>query len=123
VPELARRAQRKFAASRHIQILEGDSQREIPTLLQSLQEPALFWLDAGYYGWAGLEGNKERLTTELETILGHSVPGHIILMDDARGLNGQNGAPTIEQLQERIEAKFPGRHVEVKHDILRITPK
>ena len=46
---------------------------------------------------------------------------HVILMDDARGLNGQNGAPTVEQLKQRIEAEFPGRSVEVKHDILRIT--
>lgn len=122
VPELAARAQKKFAASRHIHILEGDSLREIPALLQSLHQPALFWLDAGYYGWAGLEGDKQRLTTELEAILGHSVAGHVILMDDARGLNGQNGAPTVEQLQERIHAKFAGRQVEVKHDILRITP-
>jgi hypothetical protein len=121
--ELARRAQKKFAALQHIHILEGDSQREIPALLQSLKEPALFWLDAGYYGWAGLEGDKQRLTTELEAILGHSIAAHVILMDDARGLNGQNGAPTVQQLQERIQAKFPGRSVEVKHDILRITPK
>jgi hypothetical protein len=41
-------------------------------------------------------------------------------MDDARGLNGQNGAPTVEQLKKRIAAEFPGRDVEVKHDILRI---
>ena len=37
-------------------------------------------------------------------------------------LNGQNGAPTVEQLKQRIETDFPGRKVEVKHDILRITP-
>jgi len=43
-------------------------------------------------------------------------------MDDARGLNGENGAPTVPQLKQRIEAEFPGRMVEVKHDILRITP-
>ena len=43
-------------------------------------------------------------------------------MDDARGLNGQNGAPTVPQLTQRIEAEFPGRSVEVKYDILRITP-
>ena len=122
VPQLAARAQKKFAAWPHIHILAGDSQREIPALLQSLKQPALFWLDAGYYGWAGLEGDKQRLTTELEAILGHSIAGHVILMDDARGLNGQNGAPTVEQLKERIQAKFPGRSLEVKHDILRITP-
>jgi predicted O-methyltransferase YrrM len=121
VPELAHRAQKKFARWPHIHILEGDSQRVIPELLGSLDRPALFWLDAGYYGWAGLQGDKQRLTTELEAILGHSVPGHIILMDDARGLNGKNGAPTVAELKERIERKFSGRSVEVKHDILRIT--
>jgi hypothetical protein len=120
--ELAQRAQKKFAYAPHVHILEGDSQQKIPELLQSLSQPALFWLDAGYYGWAGLQGDKQRLTSELEAVLGHRVPGHVILMDDARGLNGQNGAPTVEQLQQRIETQFPGRSVDVKHDILRITP-
>jgi hypothetical protein len=94
----------------------------VPELLQRLQEPALFWLDAGYYGWAGLQGDKQRLTTELESILKSPIPGHVILMDDARGLNGQNGAPTVDELKRRIEKEFPGRSVQVKYDILRITP-
>ncbi|HEY2498447.1 MAG TPA: hypothetical protein VGK24_15405 [Candidatus Angelobacter sp.] len=129
---LARRAAKKFSRWPHIHILEGDSQKVVPEILQSLHEPTLFWLDAGYYGWAGLQGDKQRLTTEFESILGHSIPDnfspghanqrHVILMDDARGLNGQNGAPTVEQIKQRIEAKFPGRHIEVKYDILRITP-
>ncbi len=122
-PELAHRAQKKFARWPHIHILEGDSQRVVPELLQSLRQPALFWLDAGYYGWAGLQGDKQRLTNELEAVLGHRVKDHVILMDDARGLNGQNGAPTAAELKQRIEAQFPGRSVEVKHDILRIIPK
>jgi hypothetical protein len=119
--QLAQRATKKFSRWPHIHILEGDSQQLLPDLLQRLHAPALFWLDAGYYGWAGLQGDKERLTTELEGILGHSIKQHVILMDDARGLNGQNGAPTVPGLQQRIEAEFPGRMVEVRHDILRIT--
>jgi hypothetical protein len=120
---LAERAQKKFSRWPHIHIREGDSQRVIPELLHSLRQPALFWLDAGYYGWAGLQGDKQRLTTELEAILSHPVAGHVVLMDDARGLNGQNGSLTVEQLKQRIAAQFPGRFVEVKHDILRITPR
>jgi hypothetical protein len=119
---LAARAAKKFARRPHIHILHGDSQKVVPELLQSLKEPALFWLDAGYYGWAGLHGDRQRLTSELEAILGHSIPNHVILMDDARGLNGQNGSPTVDQLKQRIQAGFPGRSVEVKYDILRITP-
>jgi hypothetical protein len=120
---LAERAQKKFARWQHIHVVEGDSQKEIPRIVQSLKKPALFWLDAGYYGWAGLQGDKQRLTTELDAILRDQRFRHVILMDDARGLNGQNGAPTVPQLKERIEAEFPGRAVEVKHDILRITPE
>ncbi|HET9839311.1 MAG TPA: hypothetical protein VFR84_13850 [Candidatus Angelobacter sp.] len=118
---LAARAAKKFARWPHIHILEGDSQKKIPELLQSLRQPALFWLDAGYYGWAGLQGDKQRLTSELEAILRDRRFPHVILMDDARGLNGQNGAPTVEQLKQRIEEEFPGRSVAVKYDILRIT--
>lgn len=126
-PALAQRAQQKFARWPHIHILEGDSQKVVPELLKSLKEPTLFWLDAGYYGWAGLHGNEKRLTSEIEAVLSHSLPGHptsphVILMDDARGLNGLNGSPTVPELKQRIEAEFPGRGFEVKYDILRITP-
>lgn len=121
-PRLAQRAARKFARYPHIHILEGDSRQMVPALLRTLHEPALFWLDAGYYGWSGVQGDKQRLTTELEAILRDPGKKHVVLMDDARGLNGQNGAPTVQQLKERIEAEFPGRSVEVKYDILRIIP-
>ena len=119
-PQLAQRAVRKFARYPHIKIFEGDSQKVVPDLLKSLAQPALFWLDAGYYGWAGLQGDQQRLTTELEAILRHPLPGHVVLMDDARGLNGLNGAPTVAELKQRIESEFPGRQVEVQYDILRI---
>jgi hypothetical protein len=119
---LAARAAKKFARWTHIHILQGDSQVAVPELLKSLTQPALFWLDAGYYGWAGLQGDKQRLTSELDSILRDTRFPHVILMDDARGLNGQNGAPTVEQLKQRIEAEFPCRSIEVKYDILRITP-
>jgi hypothetical protein len=118
---LAARATQKFARWNHIHILEGDSQQKVPEILSTLNQPALFWLDAGYYGWAGLQGDKQRLTVELDSILQHKVQDHIILMDDARGLSGQNGAPTVDQVKQHIESAFPGRRVEVKHDIMRIT--
>jgi hypothetical protein len=119
---LAARAAKKFARWPHVHILEGDSQIVVPALLKTLQQPALFWLDAGYYGWAGLQGDKQRLTSELEAILKDTKHHHVILMDDARGLNGQNGSPTVPQLKQRIEEEFPGRSVDVKYDILRIVP-
>jgi hypothetical protein len=121
-PTLARRAAGKFARWPHITILEGDSARLLPELLAAITEPTLFWLDAGYYGWAGFSGETGRLAAELDAILRHPVRGHVVLIDDARGLDGRNGALTVEQLKRQVAAQFPDRALAVKHDIVRITP-
>src|ERR1700732_968848 len=104
---LAQRAAKKFSRWPHLHIHEGDSQKGVPEPLKALKEPALFWLDAGYYGWAGLQGDKQRLTSELEAILQDSRYQHVILMDDARGLNGQNGSPTFPPHKQPIQAALP----------------
>ena len=122
-PELAQRAARRFAGDPRVRILEGDSAKVLPELLKTISQPALFWLDAGYWGWADLARDPERLSVEVEAALSHPVKGHVVLMDDARMLDGRNGAPTFEQLRGRIETRFPGRGVELRHDIVRITPR
>jgi hypothetical protein len=121
-PELAQRASRRFAGDARVRILEGDSAKVLPQLLKTISEPVLFWLDAGYWGWADLERDPERLSVEVEAALSHPVKGHVVLMDDARMLDGRNGAPTFDQLRSRITTRFPGRRVELRHDIIRITP-
>jgi hypothetical protein len=120
-PALAGRARRKFAPYEHIRIFCGDSRVVMPEVLALLKAPALFWLDAGYYGWVGLQGDQQRLSAELEMILSHRWP-HIILLDDARGLTGQNDIPSVRDVKAHIESKFPSRSVSVEYDILRITP-
>ena len=120
VPELAQRAARKFVRHRHIRIFCGDSRVVMPEVLSLLSEPALFWLDAGYYGWVGIRTNEQRLSAELEMILSHPCP-HIILLDDARGLTGRDGIPSVADVKAYVESNFPQRSVEVKFDIMRIT--
>ena len=96
----------------------------MPEVLALLGGPALFWLDAGYYGWVGIrtKNNEQRLSAELEIILSHPYP-HMILLDDARGLTGQDGIPSVGDVKSYVESKFPQRSVEVKYDIMRITPR
>jgi len=53
-------------------------------------------------------------------ILSHSYP-HMILLDDARGLTGRDGVPSVGDVKAYVESKFPQRSVEVKFDIMRIT--
>lgn len=120
VRELADRAVRKFARDSHIKIFCGDSRVVMPEILALLKEPALFWLDAGYYGWIGKQGDQQRLSAELEMILSHPYP-HIILLDDARGLTGQQGIPSVAEVKAYVEGTFPARTVEVRYDIMRIT--
>ena len=120
VPELAERATKKFARYPHIRILCGDSRVELPKVLALLSAPALFWLDAGYYGWVGKQGDQQRLSAELEMILSHPFR-HIILLDDARGLTGRDGIPSVGDVKAYVERKFPTRQVEVEYDIMRVT--
>jgi hypothetical protein len=119
VTELVERAKRKFARDQHVHIFCGDSRMVIPEVLALIQGPALFWLDAGYYGWVGMRTDDQRLSAELEMILSHPYP-HIILLDDARGLTGQDGIPSVEDVKGYVESRFPQRSVEVKYDIMRI---
>ncbi len=120
VPALAERAMRKFARDEHVRIFCGDSRVVMPEVLALLKGPALFWLDAGYYGWVGKQGDQQRLSAELEMILSHPYP-HMILLDDARGLTGRDGIPSVGDVKAHVESKFPERSVEVKFDIMRIT--
>ncbi len=121
-PRLACLAQKRFHKCSHVEIMNSDSQTAVPMLLQRLNERCLWWLDAGYYGWSGGFGNPNRLGSELNAILADRIPDHVILMDDADGVNGQAGTPKLEELIASIESEYPNRHVVVAHNILRITP-
>jgi hypothetical protein len=122
VPALAERATKKFARYPHIRIFCGDSRVEMPKVLALLHGAALFWLDAGYYGWVGEQGDRQRLSAELEVILSHPFP-HVILLDDARGLTGRDGIPSVSDVRAYIKTTFPNRQVEVEYDIMRVTPQ
>ena len=122
-PRLARLAQQRFRGRPQVEVVEGDSQAVVPAILLKLKERALFWLDAGYCGWSGGIGNPNRLGTEFAAILSDRIPDHVILMDDADGINGEGGSLTLSELIAFIEATYPNRRVEVAHNIIRITPR
>jgi hypothetical protein len=110
-------AQARFRNLPRVIILHGDSQSVVPKLARELNEPCLWWLDAGYCGWAGAAGRSDRLGGEMEAILSAPVQGHVILMDDADGVVG------LDDLLRAIQRNYPGRQVEVAHNIIRITPR
>ncbi len=122
-PRLAKRAQQRFGGQPHVHVIEGDSQTVVPDLLKQLDRRCLWWLDAGYCGWVGEIGNPNRLGSEFEVILADQRHEHIILMDDADGINGEGNSPTLQQLIASIEQNYPNRQVEVARNIIRITPR
>ena len=121
-PQLAALARRNFATAPNVHLYEGDSQRILPEILASITAPALFWLDAGYYGWDNAIGSRSRMGDELDSILRHPVAGNAILMDDADALDGTRGAPTFAAVKEMIEGEFPGRQVWQQYNIMHIEP-
>ena len=122
-PGYARRAAHRLRRHRHIEVLEGDSATRLAELLGRVREPALFWLDGHYSGGGTARGAKDTpLLEEVETIARHGVPGHVVLIDDARCL-GTGDYPTLATLDRLLRA-VPGiERVEVAEDIVRATPR
>lgn len=118
---LHEKAVRRFAKWPHIEIRLGDSEIEVPKVLGSLQEPALFWLDGHFSGGVTSRGRLETpILQELKAILPHPVGGHVILVDDAREFTGQRDYPTLDELRTLVLERRPGSAFEVRDDIIRI---
>ena len=125
---LYRRAAKKFSRFNHVTILQGDSGEVLSKLLESLDEPCLFWLDAHHSSGATFKTGKGKLMTpiisELEHILSHpKAQSHVILIDDAREFTGENDYPTVSGLKELVFRMKPEFTLELQDDIIRIHKK
>jgi hypothetical protein len=111
---LAARAKRKFAAYPHIHLYQGDSGVVLPTIVPTLKDRCLFWLDA-HWG-----DESAPIKQELECIYRHPVRNHVLLIDDARYFDGRGDYLSVQDLREHAAREYPGSVVEVKDDIIRI---
>jgi hypothetical protein len=114
---LAKMAEGRFRKYQHVTIIKGDSQTVVPWLVNELDKACLWWLDAGYCGWAGASGKADRLDSEFEAILADRRHPHVILMDDADGVTG------LQELIATIQSSHPNHQVEIVHNIIRVTPR
>jgi hypothetical protein len=116
-------AEIRFRPYKHIRLLQGDSSALLSMVLQDLQQPCLFWLDAHYSGGFTAKGEIETpVLKELESVFQHPTPGHAILIDDARCFTGEHDYPTIEELRRFVLARWPDAAFRVEDDIIRIHP-
>lgn len=118
------RAVQRFRAHPHVTLLLGDSGVRLREVLESLTEPALFWLDAHYSGPVTARGVIDSpIVREMEAIRAHPVAGHVVLVDDMRDFNGADGYPSVDELVAWIRQADPGGVVKLRDDILRWHPQ
>lgn len=114
-PTLARLARVRFGRTASVHVHEGDSAAVLPSILESLDRPALFWLDAHPCTDRSATDAPVPLLAELAEIAAHPVQGHVVLVDDMR-LMGGSGFPAVDELAP------PGYRFEQVGDVGRLTP-
>ena len=118
---LYRKAVGKFFGLDHIHLHHGNSENLLPAILDTVDKPALFWLDAHYSGEGTGRGSMDSpIMKELRHIFDHPVRNHVILIDDARLFLGQNGYPLLNELRELVRRNHPRSEFVVRDDIIRI---
>jgi hypothetical protein len=90
----------------NIEVLHGDSAEILPALLETVSEPALFWLDAHYSGGRTAKGTlNSPIESELDAIFNHPIKNHVIAIDDARAFLGVGGYPSVSRLRHLTLSK------------------
>ena len=107
-------ASNRFANYDHISILQGNSSEILPKIIKDIERPCLFWLDAHHSGGITAKAeNNPPIMAEVACILNHPVKNHVILMDDARGLD-------LPSLRNLVLCKRPDLLFKVEDDIVRV---
>lgn len=116
---LCKSAQDRFADYPNVHILQGDSGKVLPEILNKINKPCLFWLDGHYSGGVTAKGKTETpILQELQAIL-NSPYNHVILIDDARRFTGEDDYPSVEAIKAIIHKAYPDWVFEVRDDIMR----
>jgi hypothetical protein len=122
-PHFHARAQQRFRRMPNIHLLQGDSGKEMASLVPRLQKPALFWLDGHYSGGATAKGDKEcPVLEELDAIF-RSPHNHVIYIDDARLFTGNDDYPSLDELWQLVLRSKPGYTMSMENDCIRLTPQ
>jgi hypothetical protein len=99
------RARRKFRAHSHVTVVCGNSATELARILERVDQPCLFWLDAHYSGGLTARGPLETpIIKELEAVFAHSAANHHILIDDARCFDATHDYPALQEVADYAAA-------------------
>ena len=113
-------AKKRFKRFANVIIRKGDSSYLLKSIVNEIDNRAIFWLD-GHYS-AGITGKGETecpIFGELEAILSVN-KNHIILIDDARCFIGKGDYPKLEEIKSFIFKKCPNSTISIDNDAIQI---
>lgn len=117
--DLYERAEKQFAGCQHVHVLHGNSAEVLPPLLEAIHEKCLFWLDGHYSGSGTARGSVDSpIAGELSAIRRHLRNDHVILIDDARLLDGTNGYLTLQETFSLLREINPRYTIRQRDDII-----
>ena len=117
--ELWKRAHGRFLQYSHVHVVQGDSGEVLPTILTSIFDRCLFWLDGHFSGGETARGGTDTpIVEELAAICSHQRKDHVVLIDDARLFNGRNGYPTLDGVASMLKEINPDYTIRVVDDII-----
>lgn len=121
---LFERAREKYSSYPNVKIINGDSSQVLSSIVASLSEPGLFWLDAHYSGGITV-GSREicPVVKEIDCILKDTKFEHVLLIDDAHLFTGKKGYPDIETIKNIVNRYKQGWTVYTKDNIVRVHKK
>ena len=120
---LAQRAVERFRTVSNVEIILGDSGKELAKLVPRLSGPALFWLDGHYSGGITARGEEATpILAELQHVLTAAQRGHIIVIDDARCFGTDPAYPSLAVIEQFVSSLRPDVRMTIKDDLIRIMP-
>lgn len=121
--DLYEQAKKRFENACNVELILGDSGRELKRVMEKLDRPALFWLDGHYSAGVTARGIKDTpIYEELNHIFSRQDEGHVIIIDDARCFGTNPAYPTIDELKEFIYSNRKDMKIFIQDDSIRITP-
>lgn len=119
--ELYRLAVARFRDCENVELIHGDSGKELPKLLPKLQGRTLFWLDGHFSAGATAKGEKETpISEELDSLLPRLATGDVLLIDDARLFGVDPDYPSLDTVRSWIVARAPQATMTIEDDIIRV---
>jgi hypothetical protein len=121
--ELFRAATEKFARDPQVQLVQGDSGVKLRDVASTLNEPALFWLDAHYSRGKTSGGDADApIIRELSCLTARTRFPDAILIDDARLFGLKSDYPKLEVIRSFASQHWPQHTFAVECDIIGILP-